>query len=218
MGTPEDMEFSATSDNTEVTQTVDSQVSEEQKQQVIDWEKRFKDTQAAYTKSQQELVSTKAKLKVLAEPRREDLNLSPEQKAELDDLKYENPDEWRVKITKLEQEAQNAREEKISELSQLELRKLAFAEFSANHPDVIFTDEIINFDVPYRIKHKLEKGETTFEEFLQEAYDYLKTPKKVGTDNQTLEQPNLGNVGGGHTPSKDAIAGQIVSDYKNDIY
>jgi Skp family chaperone for outer membrane proteins len=223
MGTPEDTEFSATLDNTNVaTQTVDSQVSEEQKQATVDWEKRFKDTQAAYTKSQQELVSAKAKLKVLSEQVKVDLNLSSEQKAELDNLKYENPDEWRAKVTKLEQEAKNAHEEKISqaekELSQLELRKLAFDEFSANHPDIILNDEVINFDVPYRIKSKLEKGETTFEEFLQEAYDYLKTPKKIGTNTEVLGQPNLSKVGGGSLPSKDAIAGQSVADYSKEIY
>lgn len=219
MGTPEDTEFSATLDNTNVaTQTVDSQVSEEQKQATVDWEKRFKDTQAAYTKSQQELVSAKAKLKVLSEQVKVDLNLSSEQKAELDNLKYENPDEWRAKVTKLEQEAKNAHEEKISQVSQLELRKLAFDEFSASHPDIVLNDEVINFDVPYRIKSKLEKGETTFEEFLQEAYDYLKTPKKVGTVNETLGQPNLSKAGGGHAPSKDAIAGQSVSDYSKEIY
>lgn len=217
MGTPEDIEFSATLDNTNVaTQTVDSQVSDEQKQ--VDWEKRFKDTQAAYTKSQQELVSAKAKLKVLSEQVKVDLNLSSEQKAELDNLKYENPDEWRAKVTKLEQEAKNAHEEKVSQVSQLELRKLAFDEFSANHPDIILNDEVINFDVPYRIKSKLEKGETTFEEFLQEAYDYLKTPKKIGTNTEVLGQPNLSKAGGGSLPSKDAIAGQSVADYSKEIY
>ena len=72
-------------------------------EQQIDWEKRFKDTQAAYTKAQQKLKETEAKAKVLEELSKPRVELPKEVAEELDDLKYKDPDAWRLKLAALEQ-------------------------------------------------------------------------------------------------------------------
>ena len=65
--------------------------------------KRSKDTQSAYTKGQMELATTKAAKEALeskitsATPQ-----LSAEQTAELEDLKYSDPDAWRAKLNEYE--------------------------------------------------------------------------------------------------------------------
>lgn len=194
-------------------------------QQQIDWEKRFKDTQAAYTKAQQKLKETEAKAKVLEELSRPKVELAKEDAEALEDLKYKDPDAWREKIDRLEKEALDKHREKLNEATQaasyeseLERRAQVLAEFSASHPDIVLTDDVIQYDVPRRITSKLEKGETTFEEFLEQAYAYLTTPKKIGSANSVLGQPNLGKLGGDSTPTGSAVDRDIVATYSKAVF
>jgi len=192
--------------------------------QTINWEKRFKDTQAAYTKARQEIAKLKAKLKVLEETNNTYIKPNiPEEKAkELEKLKFEDPDKWRLEMNKLEEMAKNEANQKISQvekkLSELEKRQLIFEEFQASHPDVVINDDVIKYDVPPRITQKLESGKITFQEFLEEAYNYLKTPKVVGDGNKTIGQPNLNKVGGDDTPFNGSVYQDIVKSYKNEVY
>ena len=67
----------------------------------IDWEKRFKDTQAAFTKSRQELAATKAELQAAKEMQQ--FAMPADVKARLDELKFSDPDAWRVEMNAFEQ-------------------------------------------------------------------------------------------------------------------
>lgn len=205
MGTPE-------SSATLVNESVES-LDQEAK---IDWEKRFKDTQAAYTKSRQEIAELKAKLTVSGVGN--DIVLPDELRDELEELKYSDPDAWREKLSSLEQEHNTKYNETVKQLTELEQRQIVFHDFSMSHPDNLLTDEVVQNDVPPRITKKLEKGEITFEEFLKEAYEFLKTPKVIGDGNTAPGQPNLGKVGGGSLPSDSASAKIIAESYKNEIY
>lgn len=185
----------------------------------VDWEaeakkaeQRRRDTQAAYTKSQQELAATRAQLKVMKDIGGPTLDQG--KLAELEDLKFSDPDAWYKAKLALESEAHNSFQSKLAEASESEVRLAKLEEFKATHPGFELTDD----DIPPRIAKKLASGQVSFDEFLQETYDYLVTPKVIGDANKTLEQPNLGKVGGGITPSAAATSKDIVSSYKNEVY
>lgn len=183
-------------------------------EQSVNWEKRFKDTQAAYTQSRQELAAIKAELEVLKKP----VQLSAEEKDALEDLKYTDPEAWRKRVNDMDKEQEKALSEKRKELTELEQRQLAFEEFAHSHPDVVINDDVLAYDVPKRITNKLEKGEITFEAFLGEVYEYLKKPKAVGDTNKTSSQPDLSKLGGNSAASASATAADIVQSYKNEVY
>lgn len=218
MGTPEgNTSATLTNSSTDATTQAADTGSEEQKQ-TVDWEKRFKDTQAAYTKSRQELAEVKAKLAVAGST----LQLSAADKDRLEDLKYTDPDAWRKELSTLEENASRAYQEKLAEttkeLTALEQRQLIFEEFAHSHPDIVINDDVLAYDVPKRITSKLEKGEVTFEAFLDEVYEYLKAPKVIGSSQKDLGQPNLSKVPGGSTISNSATQKDIIESYKNEIY
>ena len=80
--------------------------------QQVDYEKRFKDTQAFATKVAQEkadavreLQELKAELSVLKETAKPSLTIDEQTQSELEDLKYSDPDAWRAKVNELEQKA-----------------------------------------------------------------------------------------------------------------
>lgn len=205
LGTPE--EQSATLENTES--------ANQEQPQTVDWEKRFKDTQASYTKSRQELAALKAEIEALKQP----TQLSDEEKDKLEDLKYTDPDEWRKRVNTIEQEHSQRVDQKRQELTELEKRQMAFEDFAHSHPDVVINDDVIAYDVPKRITAKLEKGEITFEAYLNEVYEYLKAPKVIGDGNKALaSQPDLSKLGGNSAASASATAADIVQSYKNEIY
>lgn len=191
----------------------------------VNYEKRFKDTQSAYTKSQQELKAAKAKLEALEKLTQPVVQLDEATQAQLDELKYSNPEAWRDKMNSLEAEAKLKHLSVLSEAekiamqqAELEHRAQILSEYNSKHPQNPITDEVIMFDVPPRITKKLENGEISFEQFLTEAHNFLYAPKKVGDGNKTLNQPNMRDFGGGTTPSTNAVDSSIIENYKNLVY
>jgi len=210
MGTPDTKTATSTS-------TVDSSTPQE-----IDYEKRFKDTQAAFTKSQQALREKEARLKALEKLTQPSLELDEATKTELDTLKYDDPDAWRKKVNQLEFEATKKYQETVNEAgrlaaqqAELDRRSQVLAEFNKSHPDIAITDDVIQYDVPPRITKKLEEGKITFETFLDNVADYLKAPKVIGSGSTPPQQPNLNKVGGDDKPSDNAVKGDIMEQYKN---
>ena len=196
----------------------------------VDYEKRFKDTQAFATKVAQEkaeaireLQELKAELSVLKETAKPSLTIDAQTQSELEDLKYSDPDAWRARVNELEQNANlefNSKIDEAKKLStqQLELQRRAniLEQFQTEHPDVVFTDELLNLDIPRRIVKELEEGKVTYEEFLNNVYNYVKTPKVIGSITKTLEQPNLSKTGGDDTPTKNSSSNQnIIQSYEN---
>lgn len=205
--------------------TTDTLEQSSESQQQVDYEKRYKDTQAAYTKSQQELKAVKAQVDVLEKLTTPQIQIDAETQRELDDLKYSDPDAWRTKMNNLELEARTKHQSTLSTAAQqaamqaeLERRTQVLDEYNRSHPGYEITDEVIQLDVPTRITKKLESGEISFDNFLTEVKDFLYSPKKVGTANKALGQPNLGNIGGGDTPSDTAVTLDIAANYKNIAY
>lgn len=207
-----------TNDVDNATSRVAADSSEQTQSQTVDWEKRFKDTQAGYTRSRQEIAALKAQLAVAGKIP----TISAEEKDRLEDLKYTDPDTWRLEIGAMEQKQTQTYNEELAkatkELTELEQRELAFNEFKISHPDVEITDDVITYDVPKRITSKLEKGEITFEAYLEEVYEYLKTPKVIGSSSKANEQPNLSDMGGGSQAADYAVGEDIRQSYKNEVY
>ena len=207
-------------DTNENTATLNQNGSESQ--QSVDFEKRFKDTQSAYTKSQQALKAANAKLAILEQLTQPQIELDAATQKELDDLKFSDPDAWRAKMNNLELEAKRKHQTVLSEAekqaayqAELDRRAQVLEEYNASHPTMPITDEVIQYDVPARITKRLESGEITFDEYLQEVHNFIYTPKTVGTPNKTLGQPNLGNLGGGNTPGENSGSKDFVDNYKN---
>lgn len=196
------------------------QGSDEGSQQEIDYEKRFKDTQAAYTKQQQKLKAMEVENEALKKVAIPVVNIDEKKQAELDELLDSDPHAWRQEMNKLEDEATKFHNDSIATAvseftaqAELERRTQVLADYNKSH-GVNITDEQINYDVPLRITDRLEKGEVTFEEFLDEVTDYLNLPKKVGTNTKTMGQPNLGKEGGDNTPTQDSKKKDFVESYK----
>lgn len=185
---------------------------------IVDYEKRFKDTQAFATKlaqekaeKERELEELKAEFSVLKATAKPSMTISKEVQDELDDLKYSDPEAWRSRLNQLEADANKEFDSKLSDArsataQQLELNRRAsvLAEFQTRHPEIAFTDELLQLDIPGRIVKKLESGKVSYEEFLNEVVDFVKAPKIIGDSNKTLNQPNLSRIGGDSTPTKDA--------------
>lgn len=198
--------------------------------QQVDYEKRFKDTQAFATKiaqekadKERELAELKAELSVLKTTAKPSLTIDAQVKSELEDLKYSDPDAWRTRVNELETAANAEFNSKIVEAKQLSSQQLelqrranVLTQFQNEHPDVVFTDELLHLDIPQRIVKELENGKVTYEEFLNNVYNYVKTPKVIGSTTKTLEQPNLSKTGGDDTPTKNSSSNQnIIQTYEN---
>lgn len=198
--------------------------------QQVDYEKRFKDTQAFATKiaqekadKERELAELKAELSVLKTTAKPSLTIDAQVQSELEDLKYSDPDAWRTRVNELEIAANAEFNSKIVEAKQLSSQQLelqrranVLTQFQNEHPDVVFTDELLHLDIPQRIVKELENGKVTYEEFLNNVYNYVKTPKVISSTTKTLEQPNLSKTGGDDTPTKNSSSNQnIIQTYEN---
>ena len=190
-------------------------------------EKRRRDTQAAYTKAQQEKIALQKEKEALeelvAQELEKSLDLTPEQQEELDELKLIDPDEWRARLNALEQEQKTMKKSKIKELqdkareeaiteAEIERRRQVLEEWQVKHPDVELDDEIIANEVPPKYMKDLEEGKVSFEDFLDRVYDFL-TANKIVPQDKAPNTPNLSKVSGGATPSDNAKAEDIVALY-----
>jgi len=189
--------------------------------------KRFRDTQSAYTKSQQTNKALVAENNQLASSWESDAvsNLSNTEQARLEELKVQDPDAWRTEIGNLEETKRTQFKEKrklisdeASQGTELERRGLQLEQFNLDNPDVQLTDEVIQNDIPPRITRKLEKGEIQFDEYLEEVKTYLGKGKKLDTGEHLKDEPGFNNSRGSNTPSKEAVDAQNSNDYTKEIF
>ena len=189
-------------------------------------EKRRRDTESALGKTRQQLKAEETIRKTLEQrvAERVDIDMTAEDKEQLESLKYDDPDAWRKKMNQLEQKATTTLREELDGLSseasqqaEMERRAQVLEQFNAEHSDVQIDDDALANDIPPRIVKKLESGQVTFEEFLQESYKFLSTPKKI-KDDKLEAQPNLGSAGGGSNPAADAIAQDAANSYQNEVF
>ena len=189
-------------------------------------EKRRRDTQGSFTKGQQRIKALEVENTKLADGWEQDstIQLSNTEAAKLDELKVQDPDEWRKQITALEgskktkfKETRETITKEASQMTELEQREQELVDHNSSNPESQITDDVIENDIPPRITNKLKNGEISFKEFLDQCGAYLVKPKKVGKTGAPGE-PNLGDSRGGHQPTPEAIQAQSSTDYKEEIF
>ena len=185
--------------------------------------KSFRDTQASYTKTRQELkaleaekAALKSELEKLYHPT---ADLSEDEKLELEELKLTNPENWYKRMRALEDSSTKKIDEKLNEakektLEQLavEERQQALEEFNQNS-EVKLSQELLEMEVPKKYHQQLSAGEITWTEFLEKAAKFIGAPTTVkGTEVPTTT--NMNSVSGGQTP----IAGAEQDNSVLDMY
>lgn len=203
----------------------------EEEKFAVNAERRYRDTQSAFTKTSQENKALKAEKSVLLTKATGNVQvtLTAEQAEEMEDLKFSDPEAWRKKMNAYEAAAltehQKTIDEEVKKVStssleeeERERRKVVLSEFLETHEGFDLNDDIIANDIPPRIVKKLETGKISFEDFLQECYDYSNTGKVIKQDEEVPGQPNLSKVGGGNRPDKNAVKEDIVTSYKKETY
>lgn len=189
-------------------------------------EKRRRDTESALGTTRHQLKTERAIRQKLEQrvTERVQVNLTAEQSEALEALREDDPETWRQEMNRLEKEARTQLTSELSEdvssvsqLTEQERREAVLKTFNDEHPDAPLTDDMLEGDIPPRIVKKLEKGQISFEEFLQESYDFLTAAKVIKTD-KPPKAPSLGRVGGGSDPASEAVDRQEVTDYKHTVF
>jgi len=189
-------------------------------------ERRRRDTQASFSRSQQAMKALETENAQLTEGWAGDVAsaLTPEQREELDALKHEDPDAWRQKLNQYESDNRTSFSEKTSGIkakvqqeTELEGRTRLLDEHNAANPDFALTDDVIENDLPPRFTKQLEKGEITFAEFIAKSAEFLGKPKVVKGD-PAPDDVSLSKAPGGSTPADDAVNKSVQESYKDETY
>lgn len=185
---------------------------------------RRRDTQSEYTKAQQKKVELEAKLSEYEKELSKNVQImvSDEEKAELEALRYDDPNAWRHRVNELEREAvekaQKDLQEKVAKSSfevEIERRKTVLKDFQES-TGIMVNDDVLANDIPPRITQKLANNEVSFEDFLLEVGEYLTSGKAIHTGDKAPNLPNLGKTGGGTMPEDDSIYNSM--NYEQEIY
>jgi hypothetical protein len=190
-------------------------------------ERRYRDTQGAYTKAQQNFKKEQAVSMGLQERLlTSEISLTKEQKYELNELRKTDPEAWRTKLNEYETANKANLSTELEEIrvksstkGELEIRKDQMAAFS-EETGIVLTDEVVAHDLPPRFLKELEKGKVTFEQFLVKAGNFIKAEKMIqGADEDTDDDTkDLSKVAGGQEPSEQAQRGDFVETYETTIF
>jgi len=189
--------------------------------------KRQRDTQGAFTKSQQKLKALESENNKLATSWEADAiqKLSNQEQAKLEELKVQDPEAWRQEIGKLEDTKRTAFQDKRTQIkkeasagTEIERRTAVLADFNAANPEINITDDLIENDIPPRLTKDLENGVVTFEEYLGNVKEYMGKGKAIASGEQAPDEPNFAGARGGSSPTKEAINAQDSTDYNEEIF
>ena len=188
-------------------------------------EKRRRDTQTAFNQERQKNIAFEAELtEYRTQAERDAVNrMSSEQQAELEELKYSDPENWRTRLNEIEQQNKAAFEVQAAELSnkaktksERASREEALAEWVAANPDLELNDETIEDNIPPKYMKQLDKGEISFDEFLGVAKRYLSKGKTLAKEEGPAKTPDLSSVGGSTVPNESGR--QVETTYKDAIF
>lgn len=197
------------------------------KDKLIEAEKRRRGTVAGFTKSQQQLKALEAQSNYLKDKVVATIHLTDEQKEELEELKYSDPDAWRAKLDTLEKASKAKFEtEVVSELERLknlsveEFEKERAAEtlrkFIEANPELDITKDEIAEQIPPIYMKRLANGTYTFEEFLELTKKFLTAPSKSASKSVPDTQgTNISNVRGTSDAPQSKEVSNLLDNYKN---
>lgn len=187
-------------------------------------EKRVRDNQANQTKlAQKNKILIADKENLLSQLKSDSRVVIPtEKQEELNSLKYSDPEKWRQEMNTLEVTLTAERDSKINEglvaneqQAALEEQELALQNFNQANPGLEVTRSVIQNDIPPRITKDWETGKLSSKEFLEEVKKYMTSGKSIHQSDGALDQPNLGNVGGGASPGESGGSSKKDDFYSN---
>lgn len=190
-------------------------------------EKRRRDTQSAYTKTNMRVKELEAENNSLYQNWEKDAtsSLSASEQAELEELKIQDPDAWHNRLNELKdtkKQSLAAKKQEISseasKVSEMEARVQALEDFNLANPGIEITDDVIENDIPPRITKQLAEGKISFNEFLDKCKTYLTKDKVIKQPDTPDEYVDLDKTPGGHRPSESAIIKADKDDYNSEIF
>jgi len=193
----------------------------------VNAERRRRDTQNSYTKSQQSLKVEESRTRALTEQLEVNIrpNLTVEQAEELEDLKESNPDKWREKLNEYDAAAYGEHEKAMEDINSIATqtaeesrRDIVLTQFFKDNPELDLNDYVFENDLPPRITGKLSNGEISFEGFLEEAKEYLTKEKRIAIADPGKEEPNLNKSGGASKATDEAVNADSASTYEKEIF
>lgn len=185
---------------------------------------RRRDTQAALSKKSQEATQLRAvNEEMAAEWQKEAVSRLPKaEQTRLDDLKVENPDQWRAELAKLEAKQGDDFKNRIKELetnaskkSQEAINTEIFTEYNERYPGLL-TDKNLQEEIPAGYVKNVRDGTWSYTEFLEKSVNYLQTNKVIDKGTQAPNTLDLSNTGGGGNPA-DADKNKANSDNYKDF-
>ncbi len=195
-------------------------------------EKKYRDTQSGWSRTQQTLkeaeVERDALRNQIVQTSSSTLELSTEEEDRLTTLMYKDPVAWRRELNKLESE-HNSQAAQVLDKTMGEVRQKAGAQFELDRRievlkgfnegrQTLVTPEVLDNDIPPRITKKLADGHLTFEGYLAEVDDYLSKGKVVQNaivDNGTqLSQ----SAGSNEAPAVDTQLTEGTLDYSSVVF
>ena len=205
-----------------------SDISEGMSQELkyaVTLEKRRRDTQASLSRVEQEANKIKKLNEKLSQEWQKSVTLSPIQVEELEELKRDDPEAWRLKINEMEENNRKAvvsREDEISKEvykeTELEQRIRMLEEYNAANPTFNIDNDVIENEIPPKYTKKLERGEVTFDEFLLQCKTYLSKGKVVGGSVDLADSVSLSKASGGGTPSQAAVSSAARDSYSRETF
>lgn len=197
------------------------------KDKVVEAEKRRRHTVASYTKGQQHIKTLEAQNDFLKQKIEASINLTQEQRDELEELKFKDPDAWRAKLDNLEAahkrefDAQVSAElDRIKNLSVEEFEKEKLADqlrrFIEANPELDITKDEIADQIPPIYMKRLANQEITFEEFLANVKKFLTAPeKKLSRETPPASSKNTSGVRGTSEAPVSKEVSNILDNSKN---
>lgn len=190
-------------------------------------EVRRRDTQATYTKTQQQLKQVEAERDQFAKGWEKDFTatLPAAEQADLAELKATDPDAWRTKLTDLEKAQKQTFEQRKAEIqanaskqTEVQQREQLLAAYNESNPEYVINDEVLENDIPPRITKQLAEGKISFADFLDKSKAYLTKSKVVDKGTTKESEPNLSLLPGGSAPGGDAARLASKKAYKDEIF
>ncbi len=171
-------------------------------------EKKFRDNQTVLQKEQQTIQSLTAENEALLARLETQVTITPEQTAELEELKHTDVGAYYDKRSEFEASASSQHEEFKTETRnqsalsvEVARREAVLDQFNTDR-ELKITDELVKSDVPPKYMAELEAGTVTFEQFLTNVASFIDAPKTANPTKPT-QVKDLTEVAGGTNPSKD---------------
>lgn len=171
-------------------------------------EKRRRDAQAALTPLQQENARLKAEL--AATNTQPTTVVTPEVQAELDDLKFSDPDAWRVKMNEIDQSTTEAHTKQVDAETRRELAILEKEQFFQNNPGL--NPDLVRDVIPDAIKSRYEAGEISFSQVLEIGKKLVDGAPVASV--LAPSTPDMGGTSGSSTPTDTAKKKQVKQDWE----